>query len=198
MFGAICAGQPVQTNLQALSPTQYTFTVPSIPPFNHLVLFILPGTVLPPDTAAAVYIRLAPGESFALLGAIGNEKPSAVFRIKRGDGGGDEGEGGDAMTDTPAAGEITLGISIEAASALAPRLAALKPAPPPSTLVRLPPSTKVLAQRIITDAFNFLASFGGSGGAPPDAVPLKSFRDWWAKFEKRLDADPGFLEREAE
>lgn len=67
---------------------------------------------------------------------------------------------------------------------------------PAGQLVRLNSSTggrattKVLAQRIIGNAFNFLASFGS------DTVPLKAFQDWWTKFEKKVELDPSFLERE--
>jgi len=62
-------------------------------------------------------------------------------------------------------------------------------------LARRPPKTKILAQRIIKNAFNFLASFaGGAGGS--EMVPLKAFQEWWAKFERRVENDPGFLERD--
>jgi len=27
---------------------------------------------------------------------------------------------------------------------------------------------------------------------------LKSIRDWWTKFERRIEADPSFLERDDE
>jgi hypothetical protein len=59
-------------------------------------------------------------------------------------------------------------------------------------------STKVLAQRIIGNAFNFLASFaaGDSSGRGTEVVPLKAFQDWWTKFERRVNLDPTFLERE--
>ena len=56
------------------------------------------------------------------------------------------------------------------------------------------PSTKVLAQRIIKNAFNFLASFEGGDGM----VPLRTFEGWWRKFESRVNSDPGFLEKEQE
>lgn len=60
--------------------------------------------------------------------------------------------------------------------------------------------TVVLARRIIQNAFNFLSSFAGSAGVgqQEEVVPLKAFRDWWVKFEKKVELDPGFLEREGE
>ena len=51
-------------------------------------------------------------------------------------------------------------------------------------------TTKVLAQRIIGNAFKILASFGS------DVVPLKAFEEWWKKFERKIEADPTFLDRE--
>jgi hypothetical protein len=27
-------------------------------------------------------------------------------------------------------------------------------------------------------------------------VPLRSFQDWWTKFERKIENDPGFLERD--
>ncbi|GAB7346931.1 hypothetical protein MBLNU459_g1996t1 [Dothideomycetes sp. NU459] len=113
------------------------------------------------------------------------------------------------------AAEIVVGISLEPAAQVEAQLATLRSAsasasaasaPPSTALVRSvqpagsaqtppsasasPVSTKVLAQRIIGNAFNFLASFGS------DTVPLKAFQDWWVKFEKKVEFDPTFLERE--
>ncbi|KAF5865420.1 hypothetical protein ETB97_004238 [Aspergillus alliaceus] len=90
----------------------------------------------------------------------------------------------------------TLGISIESIQTVAPQLEALEAERAPAgQLVRQTRqiTTKVLAQRIIGNAFNFLASFASSD---QDAVPLKAFRDWWTKFERKVDIDPTFLERE--
>lgn len=198
------------------------------------------------DTAAAVYIQFPSSPDFKLLGAIGNEKQSAIFKVYAGGGvGGASGGIGstaaevDMDADEPAflnnlspaegegggggGGEVTLGISIESSASIAAQLATLPPSislqqptpssgltpsgtgvstPAPSTdlvLIRRPPSTKILAQRIIQNAFNFLASFAGGGrmGGGEEVVPLKAFRDWWVKFERRIEVEgTGFLERE--
>jgi len=272
MFGLILPSRPCLT-LDALTPTTYTIAIPPAPPFTHLVVFLLPGTILPPDTAAAVYIRFpsplgsrsrsslnpasAAASEFRFLGAVANEKPSAIFRVREYDagrggfwfeGGGMGGGGGeDEMVDeyeAPAVngtgtgtgipgnapGAIQLGIAIEPLPQILASLAALAsqsqsqpqsqaaaflqaPNAQPSTtaLTKLPPqhsrsasgspvSTKVLARRIVRNAFNFLASFAGTtaeqGGV--EVVPLKAFQEWWVKFERRVEVDPGFLEREGE
>jgi hypothetical protein len=68
--------------------------------------------------------------------------------------------------------------------------------PSPNAPAKRTPDTRVLAQRIIKNAFNFLASFAGNTANGIEVVPLKSFQDWWAKFERKVQNDPGFLERE--
>ncbi|KAL8771622.1 MAG: hypothetical protein Q9209_003066 [Squamulea sp. 1 TL-2023] len=209
-FGIILPSRPVITNSLTISPTQYAFSVPSSPSFSHVVIFLVPGNVLPPDTLAAVYIQFpGPNPEFKLLGAIGNDKQTAIFKVN---GGGNldntMGVSADAMTDTDGPNDtgpdsqITIGISVEPAATVGAQVAALKSS---SALVLGNKSqaqgsavpTKVLAQRIIKNAFNFLASFAGQttvGGE--EMVPLRSFRGWWEKFERRVENDPGFLERD--
>jgi len=188
MFSIILPGRPCLTDLATLSATQFAFTFPSTPTFSHLVIFILPGNVLPPDTAAAVYLQLPNIPNFKLLGAIGNEKQSAIFKVNL-----------PAMEASDLAGSpVTVGISIEPVAVIQSQLTALEAdkGTASTALVRRPPGTKVLAQRIIKNAFNFLASFAGGGPGGSEVVPLKSFQDWWVKFERRIEVDPGFLERD--
>lgn len=109
--------------------------------------------------------------------------------------------------------DITIGISIEDATTVTAQLSALSSTSilqtkSPSSALTLshmaasPTSaipTKVLAQRIIKNAFNFLASFAGTVGAGgEEVVPLRSFRDWWVKFERKIENEPGFLEKDGD
>lgn len=210
MFGVIISGRPCLTEPQAISETQFAFAIPSQPSFSHIVVFLLPGTSLPDGTAAAVYAQLPGSTEYKLLGAIANEKPSAIFKINNKAGGPAGGGLGDddAMVDegpSPAilgaVGNIMLGISVEAAQVVAANLEHLKAqraaasATPSSglELVRRGESTidrKVLAQRIIKNCYDFLTSWGTG-----DTVPLKAFQTWWTKFENKIERDPGFLER---
>ena len=219
-FGLLLPSRPVLVNPAVISPSQYAFTLPSMPAFSHIVVFLLPGTTLPDGTLAGVYVLLPGTPAFKFLGAIGMEKQSAIFRVS---GGGSVGSGGDAVrvddmmdadetsttTDgTAIAGDVTVGISIEPASTIALQLESLKATesssstalvPIKSPVQTTPVPTKVLAQRIIRNAFNFLASFAGTTGAGgQEVIPLKSFQDWWSKFERRIENDPGWLEREAD
>ena len=107
--------------------------------------------------------------------------------------------------------EVTLGISLESASSVSSQMAALQssnnkapPSDPNSALVLSRPNkapteqeTKVkLAQKIIKNAFNFLASYSGNLQNGVEVVPLKAFEEWWKKFEGRVRSDPRFLERD--
>lgn len=103
-------------------------------------------------------------------------------------------------------GDITLGISLESADSVAAQMAALHPSSDSQALVPVnrgqagggKVDTLVLAQRIIKNAFNFLASFSGNVNGGVEVVPLKAFEEWWRKFEGRVRSDPGFLERDGD
>ncbi|KAF8251631.1 DUF775-domain-containing protein [Wilcoxina mikolae CBS 423.85] len=199
MFGCIVAGRAVQTNLQTLTPTQFTFSIPSPGSINHLVVFLLPDTILPPTHAATVHIRFPSQPTFQLLGAISAAKPSAIFRVR---GIVD----GAAMIDQ--SGEVTLGISVEPVETVEAQLLTLGSGAAAGNgaggamsgaLVKAQRGvgTLQLAQRIIGNAFNYLSSFSQSAGGE-EMVPLKAFQEWWKKFEKKVEYDPSFLEREGE
>lgn len=223
LFGVILPSRPVQTTPLVVSPTQFAFTFPSNPTYSHIIVFLLPGIALPDSTLAAIYAQLpGPIPEFKLLGALSNEKQSAIFKVDSGNGKSafsingvrqeddmidDDVDVAPGIHDTP--GDTTIGISVEPAATILPQLANLHTTKGPSnssssalvpSTIRsssAAPTTKVLAQRIINNAFNFLASFAGTmvaGGE--EVVPLRSFRDWWVKFESRIENDPGFLERD--
>lgn len=216
-FGLILPGRPVLTNPSNITPTQYAFAFSSAPNFSHIVVFLLPGAALSDGTLAGVFIQLPGSADFKLLGAIGTERQSAMYRVSGTAASGTNYGNGvmedemidiDATSTTPndatQRGNITIGISIEPAAIISAQLE-IRKAPQSSALVvtkvqqqqATPLSTKALAQRIIRNAFNFLASFAGNTGGQ-EVVPLKSFQDWWSKFERRIENDPEFLEREVE
>ncbi|MCJ1283338.1 hypothetical protein MMC26_002666 [Xylographa opegraphella] len=210
MFGLILPSRPVLTPavLQTISPTQYAYSFPSSPRFSHIVIFLVPGNELPTGACAAVYIQFPGTAEFKLLGVIATDKQSAIFRVND-SGSTNTPAHGSAEVDMDAdlpngdslPGTVIVGISLEPIEIVSAQLATMKAASDANstalTIVRRPPSTKVLAQRIIKNAFNFLASFAGGDGGH-EVVPLKSFQDWWKKFERRVEIDPGFLEREGD
>ena len=215
MFAVVLPGRPCLTSLTTLStdPPKFALSIPAVPKFSHIVVFMLPGTVLPAEAAAAVYVQFPGQQEFKLLGALGNEKQSVIFKVNIPGLVQDEdamtdasGLGTDAAPGSPDGAVVNLGISIELASAVEAQLASTKETAgregtmltkytPPSANSSNTPSTKVLAQRIIQNAYNFLSSFSGTMANGQEVIPLKSFQDWWQKFERRVQNDPGFLER---
>lgn len=210
MFGLIISGRPVDAAPQAITESQFAFRIPPVPSFSHIVVFLLPGTQLPDGTAASVYVQIPPSQDFKFLGGIGPGKESAIFKVSGLKYGGSNELDGDAMTDdagqpsantnntVPAGADIVVGISIEPAAQVDAQMTSLKEPAGVAPMALVPQqsstagrvTTKVLAQRIIGNAFNFLSSFGS------DTVPLKAFQDWWTKFERKVELDPSFLERE--
>jgi protein Hikeshi len=228
LFGIIPTGCPIITIPTSFpSETSFIFNLPSRS-FSHIVVFLLPGITLPPDTAAAVYLATSaspvnPNLNFKFLGGIGPGKESAIFKVSQANNDaiaapGVNGEVDmDASEDSAAAAghsrEMVLGISVEPSSSVAAQMSSLPASranpsinEPSNALVVArppPPNTLQLAQRIIKNAFNFLASFSGNvpvpgaaGAAGVEVVPLKAFEDWWRKFEGRVRSEPGFLERD--
>jgi len=208
MFGIVVSGRPVLTEALTPSPGKFAFQIPSNPPFSSIAVFLLPGATLPADQAAAIYVQVPPSADFKLVGAIANEKQSAIIKVRTSAAAVNGVVDQDDMIDDGApapAGDVVVGLSVEPAALIAQQLEDVKrraAAVPSATgasnaLVRSSSSpvprvtAKVLAKRIIGDAFNYLASFEGSDGK----VPMKTFQDWWKKFEKKVDMDPSFLEK---
>lgn len=192
MFGLLISGRTVLGPPETISPTQYAFTIPSTPHFSHLGVFLLPATTFPAENVGATVWFSVGNSGFRFLGALAPAKPSAIFKLS------DSGANNNTQ-----GGQIVIGISIESAEqveaqiakAAQDKAAAIGGGGASGALVRSAGSpsavtTKILAQRIIGNAFNFLSSFNG------ETVPLRAFRDWWEKFEKKVSLDPGFLERE--
>jgi hypothetical protein len=215
LFGIIPTGCPVIINpSSAPSPTSLVFNLPPRP-FSHIAVFLLPGIDRPPDTAAAVYLAspISPSNqnappNFKFLGGIGPGKESAIFKVSQASNGNGSSEVDMDAPESPQqqSSELILGISIESSASVSAQMAALAAKPPipiinePTNALVLskpgtqPPNTLLLAQRIIKNAFNFLASFADG----EQKVPLKTFENWWSKFEGRLRTDPSFLEREGD
>ncbi|KAK3318572.1 hypothetical protein B0H66DRAFT_243710 [Apodospora peruviana] len=198
LFGLVPAGQPViVTPTETPTPTTFLYSIPApvnVKPFSHIVVFLLPGVVLLEGTAAAIYLVTPspPGQiepNFKFLGGVGPGKESAIFKL-----------GGPSVDGQGQGNMVVLGISVEPAESVAARIVEITAASTENNSqalvsARQPPSTLVLAQRIIKNAFNFLASFSGTAGQV-EVVPLKAFEEWWRKFESRVRSDPGFLERD--
>ncbi|KAJ6258972.1 Guanosine-diphosphatase [Drechslerella dactyloides] len=158
----------MQTNLQIVSQTEFLFSLPAAQSINHIVVFLLPTTQLPPEYAATVYFQW-PGRPFQLLGGLSMDKQSAIFRLNLKHHAAAAASGmGDSMVDDGgyAAGgggggggeDVTaqLGISVEPIAMVQQKLMAL-PAHLSSLSATAGPSAGALVP----------AGGAGGGGAPP-------------------------------
>ncbi|PNY26280.1 Protein OPI10 [Tolypocladium capitatum] len=194
LFGIVPAGQPlIMEPTSTPSQTSVLYALPTAKSFSHIVVFLLPNVALPDNTAAAIYLATASdvaaaaqsgaAPNFRFLGAIGPGKESAMFKVGSG--------------SAASSGGLMLGVSVEPADAVGQRLHEL--AADKTAASSQQPTTAVLAQRIIQNAFNFLASFSGTAGpGGVEVVPLRAFEDWWRKFESRVRSDPSFLEKQSD
>lgn len=209
LFGIVPAGQPIVTDpTTAPSESSFLYTISAVRPFSHMTIFLLPGISLPDNAAAAIYFATAAAVAaasatgqnpdFKFLGGVGPGKESAIFKINAAPA---ENEGVQGIAQE--GNNVMIGISIEDANSVSERIQQ-KGGATSATVggvkqAQGQPSTTVLAQRIIQNAFNFLAGFSGTAGPGGiEVVPLKAFEEWWKKFEGRVRSDPSFLERPQE
>ncbi|KAH8112416.1 DUF775-domain-containing protein [Phellopilus nigrolimitatus] len=206
MFGCVVAGRLIQTNLQQIDDTHAVFELPSASTINHICVFLL-GTVPFPDGFGATVHFHWPGKGFQLLGALSNDKPSAIFRLRGTFSAQSSLAHAAFQAQGPAAapdGDATavLGISVEPLAAIQPQLAAL-----PSALTRAAPPSEpadptMLAEKIVKHLFNFLSSFSadsGSGAAltPDSYVQLRTVTRWYESFISKVRlGGTGFLDRQ--
>ncbi|CAK7890815.1 protein Opi10p [[Candida] anglica] len=216
MFGAVCSGRPIQLATQ-VEPTKYVITIPNAAHVSHIAVFLLPQTEFTdPNYTGLVYIQMPGSSEFILSGGLNPLKPSGIFKLSQGKI--TTGQGQDQVIDdvdmnideSVATGgdveaTINIGISIEPtqqaeillqeekakkmgnSNQMVPTSA--KPAVAPTTTKVTPSDTAVLANRIVTHAYNYLGSFLDDSGK----VPMKAFDSWWDKFKTKLQNNPSFL-----
>lgn len=206
MFGAICSGRPIQLANQ-VETTKYVITVPNSSNVSHIAIFLLPQTeFVDPNFTALVYFQLPNSNEFKLLGGLNPLKPSAIYKLNNNNvkSNSTQLDDIDMNESTPETGDgtINIGISIEptpqaellldqekqkqqqAATSLVPSTSTSTVAP------NNPQEIAVLANKIVTHAYNFLGSFVDANSK----VPMKAFDSWWEKFKSKLSNNPGFLD----
>ncbi|KAI9318507.1 hypothetical protein BX666DRAFT_2025958 [Dichotomocladium elegans] len=207
MFGCIVAGRLVQTNLQQVDTNKYVFELSDAHSINHIVVFLLGTIPFQPGFGATVHL-LWPNKEWQLLGALFNEKPSAIFRLRQ------KNNTNIPMTPTSA----TLGISIDPINIVQEQLDALngnnamditadstalvKPGLPAINLNQ----AGQLAAKILENLYNYTTSFVQTD-LPLNAIPLstltdkgylplKAFQTWYDNLSRKLSNDPSYLSYE--
>ncbi|KAI7883191.1 DUF775-domain-containing protein [Lichtheimia hyalospora FSU 10163] len=204
MFGCIVAGRLVQTNLQQVDANKYVFELSDAQSINHIVVFLL-GTVPFEQGYGATVHLLWPNKEWQLLGALYNEKPSAIFRLKQSN---NNNNNTIPMPSTTA----TLGISIDPIPAVQQQVEALKgdmamDTGSESMAIVKPPvnmsQAGFLAAKILENLYNYVNSFV-QPNLPLNAIslgnltdngylPVKAFQTWYDNLSRKLSNDPNYL-----
>ncbi|KAJ2077500.1 hypothetical protein H4R24_005092 [Coemansia sp. RSA 988] len=199
MFGCIVAGRLVQTNLQQVDVNKYVFDLPEAHSINHVVVFLLGTIPFEPGYAATVHL-LWPNKDWQMLGALSNDKPSAIFRLRS--------TVGTSNANSTNGTIAELGISIEPVQAVEQQvqqqaqpgsaLALTTSAAAPNSTVPLQ-TAKQFAERALQNLYDYVTSFATQpnasmgmfgSGATVQVLPVKVFDEWYNSFLRKLQHDP--------
>lgn len=233
MFGSTIAGRPI-TIAEQIDTLKYAIRYDglSVKTAYHLSIFLLPNVEFDPTFTALIYyqFQIQPAQvggmrntagplistEFRLLGGLGSDKQSAIFKINPGqlgpaptstpepelenitEGDIDMESGLDEAKEMEQTASIILGISIEPNDVAIPQLeqqravnlggtATVKAiAPPPPKEGEEMLET---ANKIIQSCYNYLSSFADAN----NMVSLNKFNDWWDKFKVKTASDRNYL-----
>uniref|UniRef100_A0A7S2LHT3 Hikeshi-like domain-containing protein n=1 Tax=Leptocylindrus danicus TaxID=163516 RepID=A0A7S2LHT3_9STRA len=178
-FGLVIPGRPVRTDFLPVDNTglKYTLQIDGAKSVSDLVLFLLPGSVIPPDYGAVLYFQVTSSShsGFELLGAVANSRQSGVFRTGWG-------QHEEVLRSTD--GLITLGLSLEKLSDIRNL----------DIAERGVEDRGQVAKKIAMNLFNYLQSFDDVGSQRGMmTVPTNVFERWIKRFEEKFALDPNFF-----
>eukprot|EP00727_Mastigamoeba_balamuthi_P013138 m51a1_g8447 putative protein hikeshi (209) ;mRNA; r:391616-392727 len=192
MFACVVAGRPVMTSAVIVPPNRLVFSLDDPHAITHIVVFLTGATPLPEGCGASVYIAWPPDYSqWRYMGHLTNEKPSAVFRVRRVNEGGD----GDAQGGA-AAGPAQLGISVETLEAIGDSLARMQwegSSNSTSKLAFEDPAT--LPRRMLEHFWAFATSYATktpqtANTQSQEWIPVHILNKWYGAVLEKLQRDP--------
>ncbi|KAI5957167.1 hypothetical protein KGF54_000095 [Candida jiufengensis] len=207
IFGAICSGRPMILAEQ-VDQTKFVINIHNASNISYITIFILPNSqFVDINFTALIYFQLPQQQQqqqpeFKLLGGINPAKPSAIYKVNnltnttstQNSDNIDLDMNDHGPIDLNDSVSINIGISIEPTPQAEQLIAQSKT--PSTSLVptkqpqpKSPNDTAVLANKIVGNAYNYLASFIDNQGK----VPIKAFDNWWDKFKTKLQNNPNFL-----
>ena len=163
--------------MQQISPTNFLVTLEDPRSINHLSVFLTGQSLLPADAAALIYLKWSDQQDWKYLGALTNEKPSAIFKTKH-------------LVSEYAINVIQMGISIEPLhnipSGIDTQLA-------PLSSFRVSQMDQMeLITKVAKTFVNFASSFLVGNQT---SIPVSALNDWFQKLISRLKMEPNYLEK---
>lgn len=197
MFGCIVSGRLVQTDAQQVGPTQFVFNLADVERIHHVIVFLTGVTPFPDGMGGGVYYcyPTPEGPTSQLLGFIGNNKPSAIFKLAKARPE-ERVQNPFALNASMALDQVgaQIGISIEPLDQLAQQTPASHTTP--SNLN----SYVEYTQKMLENFFNFASSFAITQGQmtpnPSESfVPLSVVQKWYENYQRKMTNDPNFWKR---
>ena len=195
MFGVLVSGRPVMiasqpnSGIVQQSPTRWYVDIASpaevsdnplgqissqIADISVFLISPLPNTAEGQPTGLSLYYSISPFEHWEFLSALSNAKPSIIVN-----------PGWPLNPSVNQSPIIRLGISIEPASELLPKL----------ETVEIPDFRRDFARKIALNLFRFIESF--SQGSSRDVNFLRCPQDvldkWLIRFDEKYKRDPNFI-----
>ena len=212
MFGFIASGQLVRVDAQQVDANKFVFLVPDAGSIGHMVVFLTGAMPFGPGFAATVHFGWPKdgAMSWQLLGALSNEKPSAIFRVsgvKSSSGGGStydgdvmmDGEGATSnfVSPSPATAVAQIGISIEPEAVVQEQMREKAAGAASKQLTRVGASEEAevmtIARKLLQHFYNYVSSFMGPN---TDAAAMRIMQDWYNTVERKVKLDPSWVRRD--
>lgn len=189
MFGVIVSGRLAQVDFQNVDVNKFLTTIPDADSVNHIVVFMTGTAALPIGMGGSVYFSWPDPNSppqWQYLGAISNEKPSAIFRItKLKQSAGDVVPTGFGFSQSIVSKVAQIGISIEPLSQISQMT--------PAVSSTFNDNFAAFTTRTAEHLFNFVSSFAKTlPGTTEQVVPLLAIQQWYQNYSRKLELNPGF------
>ena len=199
MFGYLAAGRLPNAECSQVSESQFLMQVEYATTVNHLCVFMTGSTPFPEGYGGSIHLGWpSPSQTdpvWQYLGFVSNEKPSAIFRIARGDPGaaatGSFGPSSSSLPQNIPNTTVLIGISVELLTAMAEKL--------PDThtqVVNIDFQTQFITKML--DSFiNYALSFevAPSSISPVSTdqfIPSRVVKSWVDRFQTQMSLDPQF------
>ena len=187
----------VNTEVQQVDANTYVLALEHVDSINHVVVFLTGQVPFSPEFGGAIYFGWPTPESgisWQFLGYISNDKPSAIFKIAK--------VKSTEMLVNPFSQQLMatltqsptnaqIGILVEPLATISQKASTL------DTEASKVDNFTEFAQKMLENFFNYASSFAvspGQGVLPPTAtyVPINTLQNWYANFQRRLQANPNF------
>jgi len=172
-FGLVAEGRPVLIDWFQIDAHRLSARLERAIDIRELSFFLLPNVNLPPGMAATLYYSWEGSTVWDVLGAIRNDKPSAIFHTKWSN---------DQVTSTT----LLLGISLENEDAISNL--------EESQAVQTDKQRGDWAVHLAKDLYNFLTSFSQTTSQGEILmVPSNAMDRWLHRFHSKYKNNPNFV-----